>query len=344
MNENLTEMRTDLSSRGEGLPSTLPKVSVIVPVYKVEKYLPECIESVLAQTFTDFELILVDDGSPDNSGKICDDYAARDSRIRVFHKENGGVSSARNLGLDNARGEWIAFVDSDDWVESDKFSEFLECVDTVDSSIDIVVGAMVGKMNRIKVGGLTITEFVQQGGFTCLSVWLAGFRRNIIIEKNLQFLLGIKYAEDRSWVLKYLFHSRRVLNTGIAFYNYRPVECSSMHTIDVNLMKFFHDHCVVTDDLLEYRESFPNVSPIIGAQIFCFVMPLFYKIFKSNRVGKRIVQNWIRKTTFRSEDFKFISFPRRMLWGLAKISILLPGWYYSAKVERGATFCFFSKN
>ena len=101
-----------------------PKISVIVPVYKTEKYLPECIESILAQTFPDFELILVDDGSPDNSGKICDDYATRDSRIRVFHKENGGVSSARNLGLDNARGEWIAFVDSDDTV-GEKYLEHL---------------------------------------------------------------------------------------------------------------------------------------------------------------------------------------------------------------------------
>lgn len=111
--------------KGDGEPAGtehLPRVSVIVPVYKVEKYLPECIESVLAQTFTDFELILVDDGSPDNSGKICDDYAARDSRIRVFHKENGGVSSARNLGIKNARADYIAFLDSDDWWKP----EFLE--------------------------------------------------------------------------------------------------------------------------------------------------------------------------------------------------------------------------
>ena len=94
--------------------STSPAISVIIPVYKVEKFLAECIESVLAQTFTDFEMILVDDGSPDNSGKICDDFAARDSRIRVFHKENGGVSSARNLGISRARAEHVAFLDSDD--------------------------------------------------------------------------------------------------------------------------------------------------------------------------------------------------------------------------------------
>lgn len=119
----ITQMNTDEPAAEKHLRSSVlsaakekaaPKISAIVPVYKVEKYLPECIESVLAQTFTDFELILVDDGSPDNSGAICDAYAARDPRIRVFHKPNGGVSSARNLGLDHARGEWIAFVDSDD--------------------------------------------------------------------------------------------------------------------------------------------------------------------------------------------------------------------------------------
>ena len=115
MSENLTEKDLCATERGVGSPPTSPKVSVIVPVYKVEKYLPECIDSILAQTFTDFELILVDDGSPDNSGKICDDYAARDSRIRVFHKENGGVSSARNLGIARARAQYVSFLDADDW-------------------------------------------------------------------------------------------------------------------------------------------------------------------------------------------------------------------------------------
>ncbi len=97
----------------------MPKVSVIVPVYNVEKYLPRCIESIQEQTLTDWELLLIDDGSTDNSGIICDGFAKEDSRIRVFHKPNGGVSSARNVGLDNARGEWLAFVDSDDEVDSD---------------------------------------------------------------------------------------------------------------------------------------------------------------------------------------------------------------------------------
>lgn len=106
-------------------------ISIIVPVYNVEKYLTACVESVIAQTYQDWELLLIDDGSPDNSGKICDDYAAKDSRIRVFHKENGGVSSARNLGLDEAKGEWICFIDSDDYVSIDYLSYIDETYDIV---------------------------------------------------------------------------------------------------------------------------------------------------------------------------------------------------------------------
>lgn len=93
-----------------------PKISIIVPVYKVEKYLPRCVDSILSQTFKDFECILVDDGSPDNCGKICDEYAKKDSRIIVIHKENGGLSDARNAGIDVASGDYIGFVDSDDWI------------------------------------------------------------------------------------------------------------------------------------------------------------------------------------------------------------------------------------
>lgn len=94
----------------------MPTISIIVPVYNVEAYLCRCIDSILAQTFTDFELILVDDGSPDNCSSICDEYAKKDSRIVVVHKENGGLSDARNTGLDIAKGEYIGFVDSDDFI------------------------------------------------------------------------------------------------------------------------------------------------------------------------------------------------------------------------------------
>ena len=92
-------------------------LSIIVPIYNVEEYLPQCIESVLAQPFTDYELILVDDGSPDNCGKICDDYAKIDRRIRVMHQDNAGPSGARNSGISIARGEYILFLDGDDYMK-----------------------------------------------------------------------------------------------------------------------------------------------------------------------------------------------------------------------------------
>ena len=102
-----------------------PRLSVIVPVYNAEKYIRDCIDSVLNQTFTDFELILVDDGSPDRCGDICDEYAKQDGRVKVIHKKNGGVSEARNMGLDHARGAYISFVDPDDWIELTMFQETL---------------------------------------------------------------------------------------------------------------------------------------------------------------------------------------------------------------------------
>ena len=104
----------------------MSKISVIVPVYNVEKFIKRCLDSIINQTMRDLEIILVNDGSTDNSGKICDEYAQLDNRITVIHKENGGLSSARNTGLDVATGEWIAFVDSDDYIEKNMYEVLYE--------------------------------------------------------------------------------------------------------------------------------------------------------------------------------------------------------------------------
>ena len=103
-----------------------PKVSIIVPVYNVEKYLHRCVDSILLQTFTDFELLLIDDGSTDKSVGICDKYALKDRRIRVFHKKNGGVSSARNLGIKKSNGVYILFVDSDDYLSPSHLNNYIK--------------------------------------------------------------------------------------------------------------------------------------------------------------------------------------------------------------------------
>lgn len=114
-----------------------PEISIIVPIYKVEEYLIRCIDSILAQTFTNFELILVDDGSPDNCGKICDEYAKKDERIKVIHKENGGLSSARNAGIKVATGDFIGFVDSDDYINKEMYLKLYELCKSTNSQIGI---------------------------------------------------------------------------------------------------------------------------------------------------------------------------------------------------------------
>ena len=121
------------------------KISIIVPVYNTEKYLRRCVDSILAQTFTDFELLLINDGSTDSSGAICDEYTQKDSRVRVFHKENGGVSSACNLGLDNARGEWITFEDSDDTLPVNALEDIYR-----NDSEDLIVSAFYRINSKIK--------------------------------------------------------------------------------------------------------------------------------------------------------------------------------------------------
>ena len=121
-------------------------VSCIIPVYNTQKYLPRCIESVLAQTFVDWEMLLIDDGSTDASGSICDEYAAKDERIRVFHKENGGISSARNVGLNYAQGEWIFFVDSDDSLPKTSLESLL----SRSSDANIIAGGFFFVLGGIK--------------------------------------------------------------------------------------------------------------------------------------------------------------------------------------------------
>ncbi|MFA7019229.1 MAG: glycosyltransferase [Sphaerochaetaceae bacterium] len=120
----------------------MPKISIIVPVYNVEKYIQRCIDSILAQTFTDYELILVDDGSPDRCGEICDDYAKKENRIVVIHKKNGGVSAARNAGLDVARGEYLGFIDGDDYIAHDMYEKLLQAC--IENNADI---ATCGRYN-----------------------------------------------------------------------------------------------------------------------------------------------------------------------------------------------------
>lgn len=130
----------------------MPRLSVIVPVYNTEKYLRECIDSILAQTFPDFELILVDDGSPDGSGAICDEYAGKDPRIHVIHQENGGVTNARKAGMRIAKGDWISFVDSDDWLDTTMYEVMLKKAENCAAQM-VICDAVLEFPDKIEAAG-----------------------------------------------------------------------------------------------------------------------------------------------------------------------------------------------
>ena len=194
----------------------MPKVSIIVPVYKAEKYLPQCVDSILSQTFSDWECILVDDGSPDCSGVICDEYAQTDARIRVIHKENGGVSSARNAGLEEACGEWICFVDSDDTIQPSYLDDF-----EIDSTeVDLYMQGYV-RVNGDKIisthdfAGCKKTDFFSvlaysEDNHIVNSPWIKLFKRSIIVDNNVLFDTNTSYGEDHLFSLSYILHCKSI--------------------------------------------------------------------------------------------------------------------------------------
>ena len=195
-------------------------ISVIVPVYKVEKYLHRCIDSVLAQTFTDFELILVDDGSPDNCGKICEEYAEKDERIHVIHKENGGLSSARNAGLDIATGDYIVFIDSDDYVENCLLQLVAEkLIQSPEALVSYGFYFENEVNNRQKEYKINLSEIISlrtnrdHASFICneltdyqipWNAWSMIYNREIIENNNLRFADNKEiFAEDLFFALCY---------------------------------------------------------------------------------------------------------------------------------------------
>lgn len=198
-------------------------ISVIVPIYKAEQYIHRCVDSILAQSYTDFELLLIDDGSPDGCGVICDEYSAKDSRVRVFHKENRGVSSARNLGLDNAQGEWITFVDSDDWIDCD----FLEKL-MVDDCTDLVVGGNIRPSGELKqaadkqYNALSMAAFLEEhlNGSLLRAPWGKLLRYSIIDSNHIRFDEQVRFGEDTIFIYQYLCQCNIVTTISFCGYHY----------------------------------------------------------------------------------------------------------------------------
>ena len=213
-----------------------PQISVIVPVYKAEKYLEACVQSILSQTYGDFELILVEDGSPDRCGEICDRLAETDCRIRVIHKKNEGVSIARNTGIALARGEYLAFVDSDDTVDAG----FLEAaIDGICSGdVDLFICGLLmetWKDNEIvdtvrykncHTQVYSVKELLEQRDHDYPQICICGpwcklYKRTIVEENEIRFPENISTGEDTCFVLGVLEHSSRVYFSEDCYYHYR---------------------------------------------------------------------------------------------------------------------------
>lgn len=215
----------------------MPKISVIVPVYNAEKYLHRCIDSILAQTFTDFELLLIDDGSKDHSGSICDEYAKKDSRVRVFHKENGGVSSARNTGIAESKGEWITFVDADDWVDETFLEEMMAYATEQNAEIVTSDFRFICKGHNVdhKKSNWAIDKVRFLKNYiasTWTIVWGGLYNKNIFLQNHITFPEGITYCEDFYVAVRLCYFSRKTLHLPKVFYNYNYTnEESTMHKL-----------------------------------------------------------------------------------------------------------------
>jgi len=209
---------------------TNPKISIIVPVYNVQLYLRRCVDSLINQTFEDIEIILVNDGSTDHSPEICDEYARTDKRVKVIHKINGGLSDARNVGLVESRGDYVLFVDSDDYINHDS-CEVLYRYGNM-SNLDIVVGDAVRiesdsqtilarsevSLNKVMKG----TDFLKEqleNHYMHMASCFNLYNRKFLIDNELFFKKGI-YHEDEQWTPRVLLRANRVQYIKLAFYNY----------------------------------------------------------------------------------------------------------------------------
>ena len=228
------------------------RFSIIIPVYKVEKYLNECVDSVRNQTFKDIEIILVDDGSPDECPRICDEYVQKDNRIVVLHKENGGLSSARNAGLQVAKGEYVIFLDSDDYYCR---NDFLEIIDQeirnkdldalffqrsrfVDGTKDLL--SLPSPYNLSSNDGDSILYELAQKDKLEASAAMKVIKRTYLVENNLYFKNGI-YSEDVEWFFRFAKNLQSIAVTNVVAYCYRLREGSITHTItEKNINDLFY--------------------------------------------------------------------------------------------------------
>ncbi len=259
-----------------------PKISVIVPVYNVEEYLPKCLDSIINETFKDIEIIVINDGSKDNSEKIIDQYKKKDKRIVALSKENGGQGSARNMGLKKARGEYIVFVDSDDWIEKGMLEHLYN--EAINNDSDIVVcdffkvnGSVKERQSSFEVhGDSLIQDYILNISGPCWQL----IKKSLIIDNELFFPQNIIY-EDYAIVPIYALFAKKISYVKKAYYNYLIRSNSTMTQ--------------------KFNNKFYN---IIDASYYLLDKLKTYNYPYRDEYEYLIVNNLLRQTYFRLKDIK----------------------------------------
>lgn len=297
----------------------VPLVSIIVPVYNAGKYLNRCIDSILSQTMTDFELLLIDDGSKDNSGRICDEYAEKDARVRVFHKPNGGVSSARNLGLDNAKGKWITFVDADDRCSCNYLEHLLSKVDDTDLIISYAVicdstGEKAEVYPEYRVNATNFERlFVDSDMHWHTSPWAKLYRASIIYENSLRFNEMMHIGEDADFLFSFMLITDKIYVSSDTDYYYTCDVSGSLtkriNTIDSELASYRTILCLVNriiqqKDIKDNR-SLDNLGWLVASYVRRVLNSLYYND----------AQSYQRIDLIKSLDIdSYIRYSKNALW------------------------------
>jgi glycosyltransferase involved in cell wall biosynthesis len=264
--------------------TTKPKVSVIIPVYNVERYLMDCVNSVLGQDYENLEVILVDDGSTDKSGEICDEYADLDSRVKVFHEKNNGAATARNIGLDNATGEYVMFLDSDDfWMDFcleriiQRFKEknvevmFLKCAKVKqDGSLAESKGYDFEYCNRKQ-----LLEYISTQSKVAVSACLKVFKRDLFRDKELYFQASL-LAEDIDWFFNLVNKANSYTTYDGDFYCYRVVQNSASRSTNE---KRIADYLYILNKWSKYASN--NVIDHHEKEYYYYMIGYEYEILLS---------------------------------------------------------------
>lgn len=258
-----------------------PKISVIVPVYNVEQYLPRCIDSILAQTFTDFEALLIDDGSTDKSGKICDEYAKKDNRIRVIRKSNDGVSATRELGVNIANGDYIQFIDSDDWMEKDMLELMINEVinkkaDVVSCRFFEVTSQRITSSNTYYTSSDDFIRDVVRSNWGV--VWKILVKRDLYIKNDIHFPVNINAGEDYVVCTKLLLCAQNIvcLNRALYYYN-KCNEHSIMSTYNIQKVQDQIEATKLVETFLQEKKIDNKYIQELNERKFQAKLPLLKK-------------------------------------------------------------------